>query len=350
VANTVGLDARVPTDRQRPVAPDSSPATGRDSSPQLSIIVPVRDDAARLDRCLSSIRRSAAGTPIELVVGDNGSTDASAEIGRRHGARVVDLPGRSVASLRNDAAAEAQGPVLAFIDADHEICSAWVAEALRIFEDRQVAAAGAQYHGPGDGTWAQRAYDLLRRHETGVEPALWLPSGNLLVRRETFAELGGFDTGLETCEDVDLCRRIRDSGRKILASPRLGSIHHGDPHTVRTLFRGELWRGRDSLRVSLRGRWSRATAVGIVLPLASLVALGLMVAGAATRSGLGIGAGLALLAAPVVLRSAVMYRRAPESARGPILAIQVLVVSGVYEVARALAPLARAGHRVRRRE
>ena len=44
------------------------------------------------------------------------------------------------------------------------------------------------------------------------ERVTWLGSGNMAVRRSAFEEVGGFDTTLETCEDVDLCRKLRARG------------------------------------------------------------------------------------------------------------------------------------------
>lgn len=103
-------------------------------------------------------------------------------------------------------------------------------------------------------------YDRLRRHQGGVRDTGWLPSGNLVVRTEVFRQLGGFDTSLETCEDVDLCQRLVAGGGRLMETDRMHSTHFGDPATLRALFFGELWRGRDNLKVSLRGPLDAAGA------------------------------------------------------------------------------------------
>src|SRR5215217_5553243 len=97
----------------------------------VSFVVPVRDDALRLRRCLASIARNQY-PDLEVVVADNGSRDGSAGVAREAGARVLALPGLKVAELRNRAAGAAQGEVLAFIDADHEIDPAWAAHAVDV--------------------------------------------------------------------------------------------------------------------------------------------------------------------------------------------------------------------------
>jgi GT2 family glycosyltransferase len=135
-----------------------------------------------------------------------------------------------------------------------------------------VGAVGAPYEAPRDGTWVQRTYDLLRRRRTGLHEVEWLGSGNLAVWRRSFDAIGGFDTTLQTCEDVDFCRRLRSDGTRILESGRLRSVHLGDPSTVSELFRGELWRGRDNLRASLRGTVRLRELPSIIVPVVHLVA------------------------------------------------------------------------------
>ena len=54
--------------------------------------------------------------------------------------------------------------------------------------------------------------------------------------RDTFMQVGGFDETLETCEDVDLSRRLRAGGMRVLHDPRLRSTHLGDPEAPRKSF------------------------------------------------------------------------------------------------------------------
>src|SRR5262245_24421064 len=70
--------------------------------PVLSFLIPVRNDAARLRRCLASIAaQRRPGREIEVIVADNGSTDGTREAALEAGAQVIDLPGLTVAALRN---------------------------------------------------------------------------------------------------------------------------------------------------------------------------------------------------------------------------------------------------------
>src|SRR6185295_19962982 len=105
-------------------------------------------------------------------------------------------------------------------DADHEIDPAWLASAIDAMQQAGVAAVGAPYDSPPNATWVQRAYDGLRTRSVQPCDVEWLGSGNLVVRRDVFAELGGFDTTLDTCEDVDFCRRVRERGYRLISDRR----------------------------------------------------------------------------------------------------------------------------------
>jgi len=318
--------------------------------PRLSFVVPVRDDAVRLERCLRSIARASESVPIEVIVADNGSTDRSAEVAREAGAAVISLPDRPVSVMRNEAALGARAELIAFVDADHEVAPHWTTAVLDAIDRPAVWAVGANYHAPSDGTWVQRIYDAFRDHAPGTRTADWLPSGNLVVRKTAFEAVQGFDTTLESCEDVDLCRRLRAAGGTLVESEAIRSIHHGDPRTLRGLFLAELWRGRDNLRVSLRERLTLRSAPSVAIPIAHLAAAGLTAAGliraVLTGNSSWVIAGLTIAAGLTTFRATRLFVRLGGRLRD---VPRVWLVAAVYDAARALALVARVGHDVRRR-
>lgn len=319
----------------------------------ISFVVPVRNDAGRLRRCLASI--TANGRPseeIEIIVVDNGSTDASVAVARDAGARVLSRPQVGVAQLRNDGSAAACGGLIAFVDADHEVDHRWIEAAKQLFNEPGISAAGAPYDAPADANWVQRAYDGLRQHPSKTRCDVdWLPSGNLIVRKGAFEAVGGFDTGLQTCEDVDFCRRLRASGRRIVSDVRLRSVHLGDPTSLAGVFMGELWRGRDNLKASLRHPISYREVPSLVIPALDLLLLaaGVLALVTGSRTGLVVcGLALAGFASFAAIRTCVMVNRiAKANALDWVCAFAVAVV---YDAARALALVAQPGHSVRRRE
>jgi hypothetical protein len=176
----------------------------------------------------------------------------------------------------------------------------------------------------------------------------WLASGNLAVRRDAFNAIGGFDGSLEACEDVDLCQRLRMTGGRLLSDGRMRSIHYGDPSTLRELFAGELWRGRDNLRVSLRPPRSLRTLASLAAPAAQLLTVILTVA------SLALGGTHALTLAAVAATAALgiaglqaVRMLGGSGAHDPLALAQAFVVAGVFGLARGLALILRMPHGVR---
>lgn len=320
---------------------------GPHAAPRVSFVIPVRDDAERLRRCLESIARNEAPPGLlEVLVVDGGSRDGSGRVALEAGARLLSCPGLCVSELRNRGAAAARGEILAFVDADHEIDPGWAAGSVEDLERPDVGAVGAPYLPPPSGTWVQDAFDAMRFHDPGIREVEWLASGNLAIRRRDFESVGGFDSTLESCEDFDLCQRLRSAGRRVLSDGRLRSVHFGDPSTLRALFRAELWRGRDNLRAGLRGPLTLRGMPSLVIPVVGLGCLvtglgGLFLPGLSTTA-----AALATLATLAALRAGRMVAR--RGGRRKVGAFQAFAVACVYDVARALALVYRAPYHRKR--
>ena len=212
-------------------------------------------------------------------------------------------------------------------------------------QDPGVAACGAAYTAPDDGTWVTRTGDYMRGHAEGSSKVDWLAAGNLIIRKPVFESLNGFDTSLETCEDVDLCARIRAAGHDLISDSRLRSVHRGDPRELKDIFRGELWRGRDNLRVSFRHKIKPRDLPSILFPIIILLAgvlailLSLFNPGNALFYLLGAVAVLgffALLNAAKTVWQAGTFK--------PLLALQTVFFSATYYAARALALVWHVGH------
>lgn len=306
----------------------------------------------RLRRCLTSIvSNDYPRALIEIVVVDNDSVDGSGRAARDYGAIVLRTPGDCVAELRNRGARAALGSIIAFVDADHEIDARWVSAAVAILSSAEIAATGCAYLTDPKANWVQQQYDRLRVRPDRQQEVAWIGSGNFAVKRQAFDRIGGFNTTLTACEDVDLCNRLRQSGYRIVADPALRSVHFGDPRTLKALFYGELWRGRDNLRVTFSGPRTFRHLRSALLPVADLAILGGGIVSALAGHPVIALACLAAALAPAAARAAMMTRRRRDpGGLGPASrgAAQALAVSVVFDLARAFALVARGSHRARR--
>jgi GT2 family glycosyltransferase len=174
----------------------------------------------------------------------------------------------------------------------------------------------------------------------------WLGSGNLAVKRAVFGRIGGFNPELTACEDVDFCNRLRNSGARIVADPAMRSVHFGDPRTLRALFFGELWRGRNNLSVTLSGPKTVRDLRSGLIPLAQLGLLIVCAVALALQWWWIAAVALLKALAPAVVRAGVILRRRWRPTM--FAAIQAFAVAVTYDFARAMAIVAHGSHRARR--
>src|SRR5881398_2049198 len=84
----------------------------------ISFIVPAYNEEAELPGTLRAIRSAASGYEYEIVLVNDGSTDATGAIGEKFGARVISIERRQIAAARNAGAAAARGNVFIFVDSE----------------------------------------------------------------------------------------------------------------------------------------------------------------------------------------------------------------------------------------
>jgi mycofactocin system glycosyltransferase len=204
--------------------------------PSVSIIIPVKDRAGELEKCLRSLAcLTYPEDRLEVIVVDDGSSDGSPRVARELGALLVTSGGvgRGPAAARNAGAEFASGEILAFIDSDCTASPEWLTELIGAFDDEQVSAVGGWVDGLHSASPLDRyeavmsSLNLGGREQSGDagEDTFYLPSCNLLVRRSAFSSLGGFRQELRVGEDVDLTWRMRDAGGRIIYLPR-GRVWH----------------------------------------------------------------------------------------------------------------------------
>ena len=186
----------------------------------LSFIVPAHNEQALIGRALTAIHH-AAGTvdePYEVIVVDDASTDATAEIARRHKATVISVGHRHIAATRNSGARAASGERLFFVDADTFISPQLLVAAVRAL-DKGAAGGGAppRLDGPVP------LYARLLTFMLSLVMRLASLSGGafMFCTREAFDTVGGFDERLFGAEDAALSAALAREGRFVILWQRV---------------------------------------------------------------------------------------------------------------------------------
>lgn len=187
----------------------------------VSVIVPVRDDAANLELCLAALDASAHPDD-EVVVVDDASSDHSSEVARRHGARLIRLGSRSgPAAARNRGAEAARHPYLFFVDADVCVQPGTLGRVAATFDGDPTLDAffGSYDASPGAPGFLSQYRNLLHHyvHQAGNEDAFSFWSGCGAIKKSVFLDLGGFNTGYAAAsvEDIELGSRLRRAGHRV---------------------------------------------------------------------------------------------------------------------------------------
>lgn len=195
-----------------------------------SVVIPVHDNAELTRRCLDVLLADLPGE-CEVIVVDDASTDATAELLRSYGDRIRPLTlTENVGFSRacNEGAKAARGELLVFLNNDTEPRPGWLDALLRYAERcPEAAVVGAKLVYPtgaiqhagvvfGQDGYPHNLYAGLPEGHPATERSRRLQAVTgacMLVRRPAFERAGGFDPGYEnSLEDVDLCLRVGAEG------------------------------------------------------------------------------------------------------------------------------------------
>lgn len=163
-------------------------------APTVSVVIPVKDDADVLRRCLAALADQQV-RPDEIVVVDNGSTDDSADVARAAGARVVAEPEAGIPAASARGFDEARCEIVARLDADSVPPPGWIAHISSTFADdpELTAITGPATFIDGPVRWRRPlALAYLGSYFAAVTPALGhvpLFGSNFAARRSAWLEV-----------------------------------------------------------------------------------------------------------------------------------------------------------------
>jgi glycosyltransferase involved in cell wall biosynthesis len=227
-------------------------------SPRFSVIIPAFNAAATLSRAIASVQ-AQSWPAYEIIVVDDGSTDATADIAAGFGGavRLLRQQNSGVSRARNAGAAASGGDWLAFLDADDwyapdriRLHAEWIAEDAALdcltgdyeYRDATGSLLGTSMlqHESGRLMLAKAAGATRVVMDTPSELSAFVAdhfgdTHTLSVPRGRFIQLGGYPTGFKVCEDVHFLTRLVASSRRIgVTCQSLGVyVIHGSSATRR---------------------------------------------------------------------------------------------------------------------
>ena len=207
-----------------------------------TVIIPAYQAGHYLDRCLSAVL-AAGFDRSEIMVVDDGSTDGSGKIIAEYKIRCLrnETP-QGAAAARNLGAAQTDSDILIFIDADIVIHPMTRQQILDKFAQDQTLTAlfGSYDDAPAAPGLVSQYRNLLHHHVhqqfSGQIHSFWTGIG--AVRRDTFSELGGFDTNWDMMEDVEFGLRLPTD--KTMLVPNIMGTHLKE-WTLWSMFQCDLW-------------------------------------------------------------------------------------------------------------
>jgi len=213
-----------------------------DTLPFVSVIMPIRDEAAFIGRSLGAVlAQDYPADRMEVLVADGMSTDDTRRIIQRLAAQhpdipvhLVDNPGQIVPTGFNAALAEARGDVIVRVDGHTIIAPDYVRECVSVLERSGANNVGGQMTAVGTADFGQ-AVALATSSPFGVGGARfhysnreeWVDTVYMGAwPQRIFEQLGGFDPELVRNQDDEFNYRLRAHGGRILLSPRIRSQYY----------------------------------------------------------------------------------------------------------------------------
>jgi GT2 family glycosyltransferase len=256
-------------------------------SSNISIIIPNRDEAESLERCVNSVINRSTYKNIEIIIVENGSINNSTfklynELEKGKNTRIIEWKKPfNYAAINNFAVPYAKGEVILFLNNDTEVRNPdWLERMLEHILRREIGAVGAKlYFGNnsiqhagvviGVGGVAGHPHRYFRKNSFGYMNRLKIvhnlsavTAACLMTRRGVFEQVGGFDERFAFAfNDVDLCLKMREKGYLVIWTPYAELYHYEsktrgneDTREKRSRFRGEI--------EYFRGKWKSVLEKG----------------------------------------------------------------------------------------
>lgn len=302
------------------------------ASYDLSIVIPAFNEEQNISKLVPHLRSHMGALRAQIIVVDNGSSDATREVATACGADLVLLESGTVGAIRNAAARRATADVVVFLDADVFPTQEWTRQLPHVIDSLRAKPrqlTGSWVCVPDRCTWLEQHWFKPLEHGSNTH----INSGHMIVSRSFFLELGGFDPSLRSGEDYEISMRVKAHGGEVVDNVALRVIHEGYPKRLSEFARREMWHGAGDFQ-SARAFFTSKVAVLSVVAFWGL--LGGWIASAISSR---VTWGLAGTLLAVMICAASSFKRYPRA--GWHTRIATTAIYFIYFCARALSPFAR---------
>lgn len=232
------------------------PFPGLSNWPRISVVVCAYNAGRTMRDCCEGLAELDY-PDYEVIIVDDGSTDATASIVGEFGFRIIHTPNRGLSSARNTGLEAATGEIVAYTDADAKPDPHWLTFLAASFaSSSHVGIGGWNIAPPGDGWIA----DCVANAPGGPvhvllsdEVAEHIPGCSMAFRTDALRAIGGFDVQFRSAgDDVDVCWRLQERGGTLGFSHGAMVWHH-HRNSVRTYWRQQ--RGYGEAEALLERKW-----------------------------------------------------------------------------------------------
>ncbi|MBU6447875.1 glycosyltransferase [Patescibacteria group bacterium] len=190
----------------------------KNQKPAITVVIPAYNEEQYIGACLQSLNKQDFSGSCEIIVVDNNSTDRTAQVAEKYGAKVIKENRPGVSYARQTGFDSANSPIIASTDADSTVPANWLSTIAKKFSDNsELVEFGGLYH-LYSGPITARMFFLL------LAPFIWkldkramhgwsIPGVNMAVRKIAFEKIGGFRTELHINEDAMLSQDMKKIGK-----------------------------------------------------------------------------------------------------------------------------------------
>ena len=218
--------------------------------PEISFVVIAYNEERHIASCLDSISAQTALAAHEIIVVDDGSTDATAEVvgklkERDNSVHLIKQTNLGRGAARAAGVRAARGDLVAMVDSDICLPPDWLATCLSHIDEYDVVGGTAVPD--GDVTYIYNTFQLV---PVGAPATTTITGNNGLYRRAVFED-AMFDEQLREGEDVDINHKLLDSGFRLSCIPGL-QVEHREHKSLTKSVRWLCQSGRGATRQLFR--------------------------------------------------------------------------------------------------